>query len=159
MTLGPAMALAADLVRREEGWRADPYLCPAGYPTIGYGHRVPSLAHPRITREEGEALLDADLRHYADAILDDCPHLLAEPPGRLAALVSFVYNVGVGNWQGSTLRKRVMASRWDGAAAQFRRWVYARNPATGKKEPHPGLVARRQREVDVFTRPNIGEAA
>ena len=153
MTLSAAIARAADLVRREEGWRADPYLDPVGYPTIGYGHRIPSLDHPRITREQGEELLRCDLRVYAEAVLDDAPHLLAEPPGRLAALVSFVYNVGVGAWRDSTLRRRVMASNWEGAAAQFRRWVYATDQATGKKVKLPGLVARRQREADVFAAP------
>lgn len=161
MSLSHATALAADIVREFESLRLEVYRCPAGHPTIGYGHRVGSMAHPPITEAQAEDFLGADLRVAMDAVLEDAPHLMAEPPGRLAALGSFTFNVGVGSveqdtgWRGSVLRLRVMAQRWDAAAAQFRRWVWAVNPKTGKKRVLAGLVRRRERERAVFLQPEV----
>jgi lysozyme len=63
-----------------------------------------------------------------------------EPARRLAALISFAYNCGLGNYRISTLRKRVIASDWDGAATEILKW----NKAAGRVLP--GLTRRRQAE-------------
>lgn len=136
---------AIDLAKRFEGFcrvpksdpdRAYPYVCPAGFWTIGYGHLC-DAKHLPITMEEGEAYLAADLSDALRATLRYCPVLATEPERRLAAIVDFTFNLGVGRLQASTLRRRVNQSDWLGAATELNRWVY------GGGIILPGLVTRR----------------
>lgn len=138
------------LIRDTEGLRLKPYRCPAGYPTQGYGRRVPSLNMPPITKAQAEAWLLVDVRAKEDEARKLAPNLTGM---RLAALTDLVYNVGTGALDGANPLDPaddagvVLALRrgdWPEAAARFRRWVNARNPETGKLEPLPGLVKRRE---------------
>lgn len=133
-------------VKREEGWSAKPYLCPAGKWTIGYGRQIPKLGpnHPPITLEEGEAMLIDDLKFYRDCALSLSPGLRSAPEHYLAAITDFCYNAGPQNYRISTLRKRVNAENWTAAAQEMRRWVYATDPKTGEKIRLRGLVRRRE---------------
>jgi lysozyme len=140
---------AVDLAKRFEGFhrapkadpgRAHPYICPAGYWTIGYGHLC-DPKHPPISVAEGEAYLARDLTTALDATLRFCPVLATEPEGRLAAIVDFTFNLGAGRLQTSTLRRRVNQQDWTAAATELRRWVY------GGGRVLPGLRARREAEV------------
>ncbi len=137
---------AVELAKRFEGFhrvpkhdpsRAYPYRCPAGYWTIGWGHLC-SAEHPPITRADGEALLLDDLREATAAALRLCPVLWLEPAQRLAAVVDFVFNLGPGRLQTSTLRRRINERDWREAARELRRWVYAGGRVL------PGLRARRE---------------
>jgi lysozyme len=139
---------AVELAKRFEGFhrvpkkdpgRAYPYICPAGYWTIGYGHQC-GPDHPPITDAEGEAYLERDLRIALDATLRFCPVLATEPEGRLAAIVDFTFNLGAGRLQMSTLRRRVNQRAWPETALELKRWVY------GAGKVLPGLVARRAAE-------------
>ena len=140
---------AIDLAKRFEGFcrvaksdpgRAYPYICPAGFWTIGYGHLC-DPKHPPITEAEGEAYLAADLQTALQATLRFCPVLAVEPEGRLAAIVDFTFNLGAGRLQTSTLRRRVIQRDWISAAVELRRWIY------GEGRALPGLVVRRQTEA------------
>lgn len=140
---------AIDLAKRFEGFhrvprvdpgRAHPYVCPAGYWTIGYGHLC-DPKHPPITETEAEGFLAADLKTALNATLRYCPVLATEPGGRLAAIVDFTFNLGAGRLQTSTLRRRLNQRDWPSAASELRRWVY------GGGKVLPGLVARRDVEV------------
>ena len=144
---------AVELAKRFEGFcrvpksdpgRAYPYVCPAGFWTIGYGHLC-DAKHPPISIEEGEAYLTDDMADALRATLRYCPVLAAEPEGRLAALVDFTFNLGAGRLQASTLRRRVNQRDWPSAAQELRRWVY------GGGRVLPGLVARRISEIDILT--------
>lgn len=143
---------AIDLAKRFEGFhrvpkhdpgRAHPYICPAGYWTIGYGH-VCAPDHPPITEAEAEAYLAQDLQIALAATLRYCPVLATEPEGRLAAIVDFTFNLGAGRLQTSTLRRRINQRDWPAAAHELRRWVY------GGGRPLPGLVARREAEAHLI---------
>ena len=127
-------------VPRADPGRAHPYVCPAGYWTIGYGHLC-DPKHPPITEAEAEGYLAADLRTALNATLRYCPVLATEPEGRLAAIVDFTFNLGAGRLQTSTLRRRLNQRDWPSAASELRRWVY------GGGKVLPGLVARRDAEV------------
>ena len=136
---------AIDLAKRFEGFcrvpksdpdRAYPYVCPAGFWTIGYGHLC-DARHLPITMEEGEAYLAADMADALKGTLRYCPVLATEPQGRLAAIVDFTFNLGTGRLQTSTLRRRVNQRDWQGAATELKRWVY------GGGVILPGLVTRR----------------
>lgn len=138
-----------DLAKRFEGFhrvpkhdphRAYPYLCPAGYPTIGYGHLC-DLKHPPITDPEAEVYLAQDLQTALRATLRYCPVLATEPENRLAAIVDFTFNLGAGRLQTSTLRRRINQRDWLAAATELMRWV------RGGGRVLPGLVVRREAEI------------
>ena len=142
-------AAAIELAKRFEGFhwvpkhdphRAHPYVCPAGYWTIGYGHLC-DPKHSPITEEEAESYLAHDLQTALAATLRYCPVLATEPDGRLAAIVDFTFNLGAGRLQTSTLRRRINQRDWTAAANELRRWVY------GGGKVLPGLVARREAEI------------
>lgn len=143
--------VAIELAKRFEGFcrvpkndpRAHPYICPAGFWTIGYGHLC-DQSHPPITPAEGEAYLLQDLGIAMTAALRYCPVLATEPDSRLAAIVDFTFNLGPGRLQTSTLRRRVNQRDWPGAASELRRWVY------GGGRVLPGLVARRHAESELM---------
>jgi len=143
---------AIELAKRFEGFhrvpkhdpnRAYPYICPAGYPTIGYGHLC-DPKHPPITEAEAEAYLAQDLKVALAATLRYCPVLATEPEERLAAIVDFTFNLGAGRLQTSTLRRRVNQRDWEAVATELRRWIY------GGGKVLPGLVMRREAEIELL---------
>lgn len=143
---------AIKLAKRFEGFHrvpkadpshAHPYLCPAGYWTIGYGHLCDPKHRP-VTRADAEVYLAKDLRSALAATLRYCPVLATEPEGRLAAIVDFTFNLGAGRLQTSTLRRRINQQDWEAAAAELGRWVYAGGKVL------PGLVARREAELTLL---------
>lgn len=123
--------------------RAHPYICPAGYWTIGFGHLC-KPDHPPITEAEAEIYLAADLQSALKATLRYCPILTNEPENRLAAIVDFTFNLGAGRLQISTLRRRINQRDWASATSELRRWVY------GGGVILPGLVARRREEITLL---------
>ncbi|MFV0602043.1 MAG: lysozyme [Brachymonas sp.] len=141
---------AIELAKRFEGFErkvrrgieitAVPYICPAGFWTIGYGHLC-DPKHPPITESEAEVYLARDLQSALAATLRYCPVLATEPDGRLAAIADFTFNLGAGRLQTSTLRRRINQRDWLAAGQELRRWVY------GGGKVLPGLVARREAEV------------
>jgi GH24 family phage-related lysozyme (muramidase) len=131
------------LIKRFEGFSPMPYLCPAGYLTIGYGHLVGTGNWGQgIGEEEAEALLRADVRIAERAVL----RLIHVPltQSQYDALVSFTFNLGSGALQRSTLRRKVNRSEHEAAAHEFAKWVFA----GGKRLP--GLVARRKAEAILY---------
>lgn len=145
-----AIDLAGELCKQFEGFHrvvarrpvvlAAPYLCPAGYWTIGYGHLC-SKNHPAITLDEGERLLELDLAVAWGAALRQCPTLAVQSDGRQAAIVDFVFNLGEGRLRSSTLRRRIVQGRWDLVPDELRKWVW------GGGRKLPGLIRRREAEI------------
>ncbi len=144
---------AIELAKRFEGFErkmkhgveitAVPYICPAGFWTIGYGHLC-DPKHPPITEAEAEVYLARDLQTALAATLRLCPVLATEPEARLAAIVDFTFNLGAGRLQTSTLRRRINQRDWTTAASELRRWVY------GGGRVQPGLVTRRKAEITLM---------
>ena len=144
----PATAIA--LAKQFEGFhrvpkfdlerRAHPYICPAGFWTIGYGHLCDSK-HPPITEAEAEEYLACDLITALNATLRYCPVLATQPEGRLAAIVDFTFNLGAGRLQTSTLRRRINQCNWPQVSIELHRWV------NGGGRPLLGLVVRRAKEA------------
>lgn len=127
--------------------RAHPYICPAGYWTIGFGHLC-DPKHPPITEAAAEAYLVRDLMTALNATMRYCPVLATEPGTRLAGIVDFTFNLGAGRLQTSTLRRRINQQDWAAAGQELRRWVY------GGGKVLPGLVARREAEAALLLREN-----
>ena len=132
-----------DLIKRFEGFSPTIYTCPAGYPTIGYGHLVRDRERDRFTggisREEAEELLKRDVLWAERGVL----RLISVPltDGQFDALVSFTFNLGTGALQRSTLRRKVNRKEHGEVPGEFMRWVWAGNRKLR------GLVVRRAHEA------------
>ena len=101
-----------------------------------------------ITEAQAEKFLRADLETAEQAVL---AHKLPLSQNQFDALVSFVFNVGTGNFSRSSLLKKAKVSVNDYAiAAEFRKWKYAKDPATGKMVVLPGLARRREDEQKMY---------
>jgi lysozyme len=134
---------AIKLIKKFEGKCLTPYVCPAGYRTIGWGHRLTSYdAFTLLTDAEADDLLRQDLRRCERALT----RLVRVPllGHQEAALLSFIFNVGAGAFQRSTLRMKVNRREHEEVPLEFHRWVWSK----GKKLP--GLVVRRAVEASWY---------
>lgn len=141
---------AAQLCRVFEGFYSEPYLCPAGVPTIGFGTThyedgtAVTLNDPPITRERANELLLDQLRHlYVRKTFAMCPTV--ETPDQLGALSDFSYNLGTSRLKASTLRRRVLERAWEAAKVEIGKWV------KGGGRVLRGLVLRRQAEAALLS--------
>jgi lysozyme len=139
--------IAAALCKRFEGFKAKPYLCPAGVSTIGYGStyyangRKVTLTDETISETIAETLLLHELHHtYLPGVLRQCPILLTDER-KCNAIVDFVYNLGLGRLQTSTLKRKINDQDWDAAQEQLMLWT------KGGGKVLPGLVKRRSAEA------------
>lgn len=149
-----ARAIAKPIVKVFEGFHrvtqrrpvvlAVPYVCPAGYWTQAWGHLCKPDAPP-CTEEQGEVWLDGDLgvAEYAVHRYVNCANLT---DAQIAALIDWTLNLGGGRLKGSTLRAVINRGELDRAPAEFRKWVF------GGGVKLPGLVARREAEVEMWLR-------
>ena len=134
--------IAIDLAKRWEGYRQEVYFCSAGIPTSGWGHAWQGGAKPRpLPPDEAEEMLVFDLLVAQDALYRLSPCMVLESEERQGALIDFIFNLGSGNYQASTLRRKINAGEWEEAQYQIRRWVYA----AGIKLK--GLILRREAEA------------
>lgn len=137
-----------NLIKLYEGYSSSPYLCPAQHWTIGYGaiwgmddKRV-TEDHPDINEDQADYLLRRDVKKSEMAVLRHIRVPLED--GQFNALCSFVFNLGSGALQSSTLRRKINRGDYIGAANEFPRWVYA----GGRRLK--GLVRRREHERSMF---------
>lgn len=146
------IVLAASLARRFEGLCLRPYVCPAGYWTIGYGSRllangaaVCSRTAP-ITAAEADSLLLAALRALQPEIRK-CVHVPLTV-GQEAALLDFAFNLGLSALVGSTLLRRLNAGQ--GAVARNQLLLWNHMHKDGELVTSPGLTRRRYAEWQVW---------
>ena len=136
-----------NLIKRFEGFSPTIYICPAGYPTIGYGHVV--LAHEQdqfaagIMQADATELLRKDVRIAERAVL----RLISVPltAGQFDALVSFTFNLGAGALQRSTLRRKVNRGEHEHVPTELMKWVWS----NGKRLR--GLIIRRREEAFAYS--------
>lgn len=138
-----AVKKASELIKKFEGCRLEAYLCPAQVWTIGYGHTQGVKRGDVWTQQQADDALSRDIALYMTDVLRVCPSL-AETPNRLAACTSLTYNIGIGNFQNSTVARYIRRGEYRGAADAFMMWVFS----NGKKLT--GLVNRRTAERKVF---------
>jgi lysozyme len=144
------LEIAAALCKQFEGYKAKPYLCPAGVPTIGYGStyysdgRKVALSDDPMDEPTAKALLMVELEHtYLPGVLRNCPGLITDVR-KCNAVVDFCYNLGIGRLQTSTLKRKINAQDWEGAKEQLMLW----NKGGGKVLA--GLTKRRTAECALF---------
>ena len=137
------------LIKRFEGCKLKPYLCPAKKWTVGYGHvlgngvTLAEADNRTFTKEEVDALLRSDLRRFERGVLRYCTVYLSQ--FEFDTLVSFSYNLGLGTLQRSTLRQKIL--RQDGEAASKELLKYDKVGGQAVK----GLTRRREAEYRLFT--------
>lgn len=129
-------------VMTHEDLRLTAYPDPAtgGAPwTICWGHTGPEV-YPglTVTREQCQVWLQQDLKKAQDVVTRTVKVPLRS--GEMDAYVSFVFNVGGGNWRASTLLRKLNAGDHFGACNELPRWIYA-----NKREMN-GLKKRRYDE-------------
>jgi lysozyme len=124
--------------------------------TCGYGSTKGVNINTQWTHQEALDHLDEDLDDAQVAVERLVKVTLND--FQYGALVSFVFNLGEGNFAGSTLLKRLNAGDYAGAAARFMDWTKARNQETGKLEVLNGLVTRRSVEKALFLRGQFVES-
>lgn len=129
-----------DLIRTFEGLELEAYLCPAGIPTIGYGHTRGVKLGQTITRQLADALLEQDIDEVAALVSRIIQVQLTQ--GQFDAVASFAFNCE--HWIGSTLVRKVNQGDFAGAAQEFPKW----NHAGGKVLD--GLTRRRTAEQLLF---------
>ncbi len=131
------------LIKQFETFSPTVYICPAGKPTIGYGHVV--LVHERSKFVHGISMKDACTLLLQDAAIAESAvlRLISTPltDSQFDALVSFTFNLGEGALEHSDLRTCVNRRDWPGAVRELRRWVH------GNGKVLPGLVVRRNKEA------------
>ena len=135
------------LIKRFEGFAPEIYICPGGWPTIGYGHVVHDAERDQFADGIDEATAEELLRRDVEAAERAALRLIWVPleDGQLDALASFSFNLGAGALQRSTLRRKVNREEHGDVPHEFGRWVWA----GGRKLK--GLVRRREAEAGLYT--------
>lgn len=138
---------ALQIIQSCESLRLQSYLCPGGVWTIGYGHTKGVKPGQTITREQAEKFLQEDIEQKERA-LDGLLSVWLND-NQYSALVSWVFNLGEGNFAKSTLRKVINAdpNDRDSITREWLRW----NKSGGKELR--GLTIRRQMELDLYFTP------
>lgn len=132
-----------NLIKQFEGFKGTVYKDVAGYPTIGYGHKLtPGDTLATLTESDAEHLLESDLKACYSAISNLVLVPLAQ--GQFDALCSFIFNLGSTRFFNSTMRKMLNRGNYAGAALEFPKWVYA------NRVKQSGLVKRRAAEQALF---------
>ena len=130
------------LIKDYEGLRLFAYRCPAGVPTIGYGHTRGVRMGQAITERQAEDFLKEDLRPVEKCLNDVGINFRQE---QFDALASWIFNLGTGNFQHSTLLNKICADAPDGEIAeQILKWINANG------RPLAGLKKRRVAEANMF---------
>jgi lysozyme len=138
-----------DLIKRFEGWRDTAYRDSVGVLTIGYGHTsaagLPVVsAGMKISKEEGQAILERDVNTFSEGVKKLITVNLSD--NQFSAIVSFAYNVGLGNLKKSSVLKYINSSLYDLVPVSLSLW----NKAGGNVLP--GLTRRRAAEGELFRR-------
>ena len=138
-----------DLIKEFESFKSKPYLCPSQKATIGWGStyypdgKKVTLQDKEITEQKAFEILE----YIANKDFGSNINKVVKVPlnqNQFDALVSFAYNIGNGNFNWSTLLKKLNKSDYIGASNEFLKW----NKSGGKELL--GLTRRRKREQDLF---------
>jgi hypothetical protein len=138
-----ASRILIEKIKEFEGLRLRAYRDSGGKPTIGYGHTLGVKMGQRITELQAEEMLRQDLwvaGRFANTIKE------IDTQGKYDAVVSFIFNLGVGSFKRSTLYRRILRHAPDKMIqAEFRRWTHSGGKVLS------GLVKRREWEAKRWT--------
>jgi len=131
-----------ELIKKFEGCKLKSYKCPAGVWTIGYGHTEGIKEGDIVSPQEADKLLRADVFKFEEYVTDNVTVKLTQ--NQFDALVTWTFNLGVGNLRNSTMLKKLNNADYTSVPFEMKRW----NKAGGKTLD--GLVRRRQAESLLF---------
>ncbi len=143
-----------ELISSFESFKDAAYICPGGAWTIGYGtthypdSKQPVKRGDTCTREQAWKWLDEEVGIIRDDVIGSIAW--EAPENVVDACTSFVYNIGLAGFHGSTALKRLNAGDVEGAATALKWWNKATDKNTGKKRVLGGLTARREAEADLL---------
>jgi lysozyme len=132
------------LIKEFEGFKAEAYICPSGFRTIGYGHVL--AANDKINsidEDKAELLLYQDIAKAQASVIRNINVEITT--GQFDALTSFTFNLGAAALQRSALRLKVNRGEHEQVPKEFMRWVYACGRIL------PGLVRRRKEESYLYS--------
>lgn len=138
-----------DLIKLFEGFKTKAYYCPAGVPTIGYGSTMYNNGFKVkigdvINEQEADNLLMWELKNKTIAL-----HGLKLNQNQIDALLSFIYNLGIGAFAKSTMKKKIMVDADDPSIrVEFMKWNKAR--VGGELMELKGLTRRREAEANLY---------
>ena len=139
-----ALEILIKLIKDSEGCKLKAYKCPAGIWTIGYGQTKGVKEGMIWTQQQAdEDIIKTALQAFNEAIKAS-PILATANMEKQAAIADFVYNLGIGSYISSTLKKKVDANDWISAAVEIKRW----DKAGGKVLK--GLTIRRNKEAKLI---------
>ena len=131
-----------DVIKKYEGCKLYAYKCPAAVWTIGVGHTLGVKKGDVITQIEADNFLRKDV-NFAERVVDRLNIKFKQ--GQYNALVSFIFNVGIGAFDVSTLRKKILINQNDKTIPkEFQRWIFAGG------QPLNGLIRRRKEESELY---------
>lgn len=142
--MNKAEEILTGLIKEFEGCRLEAYLCSAGVATVGWGFTHGVKLGDVWTQEKADAELAKMVKSHLQDAIEASPVLEYQSSERCAAIADFIYNLGIGAYSKSTLKKRVDAEDWIGAQTEIVKW----NKAGGKVLK--GLVRRRAREAELL---------
>lgn len=143
-----ASGFIKEKMKEWEGCRLTAYRCPSGVWTIGYGHTGNDVvAGKRISQRDADQLFEKDIAGFERKLHDlDGFDKVTWSQGEYDAVISLSFNIGIGNFERSTLWRKIRQQRRDrkSEAMEFGRWIYG----GGKKLP--GLIKRRSEESKIY---------
>lgn len=134
-----------NLIKKFEGVKLNAYQDSVGVWTIGYGHTSGVKKGQIITEKQAENFLKSDLEKVENQLKVALPMGFALKQNQFDALVSFIFNLGIGRFKSSTLCKKLQANANDSSIkTEFNKWVYAGGKVLS------GLVSRRKAESELY---------
>ncbi len=141
---------SSQLIKNEEGLRLRAYIDAVGRLTVGYGHTGSDVyAGQVISVERANQLFQLDVSTFGQGVEQSVTVSLND--NQFGALVSFAYNVGLGNFEHSTLLKKLNTGDYTGVQSEFARWN--KGTVDGQKVKLPGLISHRAHEATLFATP------
>jgi len=139
-----ALEILIKLIKDSEGCKLKAYKCPAGIWTIGYGQTKGVKEGMVWTQQQAdEDIIKTALQAFNEAIKAS-PILTTANMEKQAAIADFVYNLGITNYNKSTLKLRVDKGNWVSASTEIKKWNKSNGTILN------GLVKRRQLEADLL---------
>ena len=133
---------AYNLIREFEGLRLQAYQCPSGIWTIGYGHTTNMAPNTVISQLQANLLLQEDIAQCERTLNR---YNLALTQNMYDALISFIFNVGAGNFHRSALLSKIKVNPYDSSITdEFLKWIHS------KGKPLAGLQRRRMAEMKLY---------
>lgn len=139
------------LIKTFEGLSLKVYLCPAGIPTVGWGHTGPNIkmGMPDISISLANQFLIEDATLYYNSAIRLSPVLLKYPYAHIA-IADFCFNLGATRYKISTLKRRIDVEDWEESIIEINKWVHGK--VKGKQTKLNGLIKRRRFEAALLSK-------